>query len=173
MTQPNNNGIFLRLEAVWWLTTAVVALLVLYPLYSAPVDFPFYTINIIYIVSFITLTRYIFLLHLTFLRRRQILKIAVICAAVPFIFYLVQGLNTFQTFLDEQGVEAIVGRLPLERQQGMITYIRGEFLLFGVGSIIAAVVLPVRLLISVWKQQNEGGRGKREVGSRKSEGEEL
>ena len=159
----------LQLEALWWLTTIVVVLLVLFPLYSTPVTFPFYTINVVYIVSFITLTRYIFLLHLTLLARRQILKIAVICMTVPFIFYLVQGLNAFQTFLDEQGFEALVGRLPLERQGGMLTYIRSEMLLFGVGSIVAAAVLPVRLLISIWKQQNEGRRGKVEVGNRKLE----
>jgi hypothetical protein len=150
---PLASDIF-RLERLWWVLTGLITLLVLSPLLLKLPRYPFWGINVIYIVTFITATRYIFLLRSTFLARRFWVKITMIFLSIPFVFFLVQELNEFQTFLDEQGVGAIVGTLPYAEQQPMFRYIHNEILLFGTGAIISAALLPVRLFIAIWRVRN-------------------
>jgi hypothetical protein len=145
-----------QLELLFWIFTAAVALAVLLPILTALDDYPFLFINSLYIVAAITLTRYIFLLPFTFLARRQALKVIFFFLFIPFVFYLVQELNYFQVYLDEQGWDALVGQLAYERRNSMITYIRSQMLLFGVASIIGGVALPLRLIVSVWRYRNRG-----------------
>ena len=142
------------LEILWWVFTAVVAAVVLLPIYFNTNGFPFWKSNLIFIISFITLTRYVFLLESTFLARRQIVKIALVFLSIPLIFYLVQELHHFQTFLDEEGVEALVGRIPHRQGEKIVPYVRNEILLFGVGSVISALIFPFRMIASVWQDRN-------------------
>lgn len=146
----------LQLELLWWLITALITALVVFPIYFNIADYPFYVMNIVFIVTFITISRYLFLLPYTFLARIEWLKITIVFLCIPLIFYLVQALNGFQTFLDEEGVGKLVGDMPTERQLQWTDYIRSELLLFGVGSVIASVLLPFRLLLSVWRGRNRG-----------------
>ncbi len=149
--------LYLRLELVWWLFTALATILILYPIYTKLTGFPFYWMNGIFIVSSITLTRYIFLLPYTFLARRQILKVAVVFVAIPYIFYLVQGIYAFNEYLDYDRLGAMVSGLPVEEQEGMLNYIKNEMLLFGVAAVISAIAFPFRMLISVWRMRNKVG----------------
>lgn len=144
------------LELIWWLFTTVLVIVVLLPVYTRVEAYPFYLTNVIYIVTFVTLTRYIFLLKYTFLAGRQALKVIFFFLCLPLLFYLGQELNYFQTFLDEEGVTAVVGNLDLPSQASLVRYIRNEMLLFGVGSMVAGVVFPLRLLVSVWRFRNRG-----------------
>jgi len=145
-----------QLELYFWILTAVVATGVLLPILTRLPDYPFFFANIVYIVVAITMTRYLFLLRHTFLARQQTLKVVLFFLFIPLVFYLVQELNYFQTFLDEEGPEAIVGRLPFDQRESMLTYIRSEMILFGVASVISTVVLGFRLLLSVWLLRNRG-----------------
>ncbi|MDX1667380.1 MAG: hypothetical protein R3350_09125 [Saprospiraceae bacterium] len=145
-----------KLELIWWIFTALLTLGVLLPILSSLSDYRFLYTNILYVVAFVTLTRYSFQLKYTFLAKRQYLKLVLAYLALPFVFYLVQELNYFQTFLDERGMDALVGELPAGERKGMAAYIRSEMLLFGVGSIISSVVFPVRLVISYWRYRNRG-----------------
>lgn len=149
---PNLYG---RLELLWWIITALLATLIMIPVLLYLPDYPFYWINVFFIAAFITLTRYLFLLRYTWLARRQIVKIIIVFICIPFIFYCVQELNRFQTFLDEEGFEAIVGGVERGKQAAMITYVRSETLLFGVGAVISGILLPLRLIVSVWRQHNK------------------
>ncbi len=146
----------IQLELIWWLFTALVILAVLIPVYSSVPNYVFWTSNILFILFFITLTRYIFLLPFTFLARRQGGKIGMVFLMIPIIWYCVEQLNYFQTFLDENGVEALTGPMSFQKQQAMARYIHSEMLLFGVGAVISAVVFPFRMLLSVWRQRNRG-----------------
>ncbi len=141
-------------ELLWWLFTALLATLILLPIYLKVPNYPFWKMNLLYLVTFVTCTRFIFLLRFTFLANRFWWKFALIFLSIPFVFFLIQGLNTFQTFLDEQGVEAVAGLLPLQQQDAMLNYIYNEFLLFAVGAIISAVVFPFRLAVSIWRVRN-------------------
>ena len=144
------------LEILFWAFTAVVAIAVLLPILNEVEDYPFLFINTVYIVTAITVTRYLFLLPHTFLARRQPLKVILIFLCIPLVFYLVQELNNFQVFIDEKGLDALVGGLAYHRRNNMVDYIRSEMLLFGTGSIISSVAFPFRLLVSVWRTRNWG-----------------
>lgn len=146
----------IRLELFWWVFTAIVAFGILYPILSTTDNYPFLLINIIFIIVFITFTRYLFLLRHTFLAKRQMLKAAVIVICIPLIFYLINGVNYFQTYLDENGLESFLGALPLDRQNSMGGFIRNEMLLFGVGSVLVAMMMPFRMIISIWRTHNRG-----------------
>jgi len=145
-----------KAELLWWLLTLLITAGVLLPIYLYSPAYPFFAINAVYIAGFITFTRYAFLLRFTFLARRQALKLIFIFLSIPVVFLLVQELNLFQTFYDEEGQEALLG-VPLGRADlRMVRYVHSEMLLFGTGCIIAAVVLSLRLVLSVWRTRNRG-----------------
>ncbi len=143
-----------QMEGLWWIVTALIAIAVVFPIYYAAGAYRFMIQNIIYVVAFITFTRYLFLLPFTFLARRQLGKQIIIFACIPAIFFLVQELNTFQTFLDENSMEAIIGPLPSKKAISIGEYLHAEMLLFAVGAIIAGVLLPFRLGLSIWRTRN-------------------
>ncbi len=150
-------SLFIKLELVWWLLTAIVAMGGLYPIYSkVGMNYPFYPSNLLFIITFITFTRLIFLLKHSFLANWEKIKIGVILVTPILLFYLVNELNYFQTFLDEKGVENFLAQMSIPERESMRKYITAEMLLFGVGSLIAAVILPIRLLISIWRARNRG-----------------
>lgn len=153
----SKSALYLRLELVWWLFTALVILLILYPIYNKLTGFPFYWMNGIYIVSAITLTRYMFLLPYTFLARLQIVKVGLVFVSIPFIFYLVESIYIFNEYLDNNRLQAMVSGLPGGEQEGMVNYIKNEMLLFGVAAVISAVAFPFRMIISIWRLRNKVG----------------
>lgn len=156
MTKAPNQSSVLQFELLWWLITALVLAAVLLPIYFNIGNFPFYGLNVLVVVSFITLARYLFLLPHTFLAHREWLKIVIVFLCVPLIFFIVQELNNFQTYVDEQGVEMLVGKRPAETQMQWVYFIQNEILLFGVGAVITGVILPFRLILSVWRGRNRG-----------------
>lgn len=143
-----------QLEILWWLIAFLVLAAVLAPIYLKVQGYPFYLLNSVYIIGFITLSRYIFFLPFTWLAHSERWKVILFFLCIPYLFYLVQGLNVFQVFLDEEGPEALIKNLQGKTLSDMTTYIRSEMLLFGVGSIISGVIFPFRLLISVWRKRN-------------------
>ena len=147
----------LRLELIWWVLTAVVVLGVLFPIYAkVGAAYPFYGENILFIVVFITFTRFIFLLRHSFLADWEKVKILLVMVTPLLIFLLINQLNFFQTFLDEQGVESFLTGGSIVDQEAMRRYISAEMLLFGVGSLVATVLLPFRLIVSIWRVRNRG-----------------
>ena len=122
-----------RLEIIWWIFTLILAGGILYPILKEVDDYPFLMINIIFVIVFITFTRYIFLLKHTFLAKQQLIKTAIVLISIPIIFMLVNEINLFQTFLDENGVEGLVGDLPFGKRDNIAKFIRAEMLFFGVG----------------------------------------
>ena len=149
-----HTALFARLELVWWLITAIIATMILGPiLYKLP-DYPFLWPNLAFVLVLITFTRYIFFLRYTFLAEWRNIKVAIIFACIFIAFLLIQEINLFQTFLDENGIEAIVGSLPRTEQEPMMKFIRSEMLLFGVGAVITCGLLPLRLVVSIWRRWN-------------------
>ena len=143
------------LESIWWIITAVVIYAILVPVYKAMHVWPLLTWNIIFIAALVTMTRHIFLLPYTFLARKQVLKVAIILALFPITFALVNGLNIFLTYIEENTWETLTGHLPAEQKRAIESYLWTEMIFFGIGSVIAAPALAVRLFISIWKQHNE------------------
>ena len=143
-------------EIIWWLFTFLVIAIVLFPIWDNDIKFPFYIQNAILIALFITFTRYIFLLPLTFIARKKWIKVAIILTAVIFFFVLTTAMGDFRNFMDEKGLQTLVTHLKVTEQTSIITYIKNEMIFFGVGSIITGIILPFRMIISLWRMRNKG-----------------
>ncbi len=150
------NRLIAGMELVWIVFTVLLVAAILYPIYSSFTDYQFLTLNILYIAVFITLTRYVFLFRFVFWSRWQYVKIALIILAIPLLAYLINSLENFHKFMDEVDANAWMYRVPESDRAELMTYILNEMSLFGVGSIISAVLMPFRLLVSVWRQRNRG-----------------
>ena len=148
--------LLIQLEVIWWIVTLVIIGAVLFPIRGVLDQYVFLLSNVIFIVITITLARYIFLLPFTFLAPRQNLKVILVFLCIPLVFFLVQELNNFQTFLDYNGAGAVLGDASLDMSDGIMRYTYNEMLLFAVGSIVSGVVFPFRLLLSVWRGRNRG-----------------
>ncbi len=149
-------SLVLQLEIVWWVVTALTAWAILYPIRKAMHVWPFEWWNVIFVVVLMTLARYIFLLKHTFLAKNQVLKVVLILLMFPLTFALINGLHGFMNFIEEKTWDPLTGHLPLADKRAIEHYIWTEMLFFGAGSIIAAPVFAVRLLMSVWRTHNRG-----------------
>ncbi|MFT6320242.1 MAG: hypothetical protein ACJAT4_001165 [Granulosicoccus sp.] len=146
----------LRMELVWWIFTAVIVIAVLFPIIKDVDDYPFLFTNILFITVFITFARYIFLLKHTFLANRQTLKVIIFFLCLPLFAYLVNELTSVRTFLDEQGIDTLVNNLAYENHWGFANYVKTEMYFFGAASLVVTALLPLRLLLSVWRNRNRG-----------------
>ncbi len=152
----NQANLSLKLELTWWIFTFVVIVAVLFPIYNTITNYPFWWTNVLFIVTFITLTRYVFLLRHTFLAKQQKLKVVLFFLSIPIVFFLISQVHYFQSFLDEQGVESFLGNMTLDKRNNMANFVRTQMMLFGIGSVVVAVIFPFRMLFSVWTYRNRG-----------------
>ncbi len=151
-----SNTLKIALELLWWVITAMLVWAVLKPIHKAMYVWPFEWTNVLFVVILFTLTRYIFLLKHTFIGKQQVLKIALMLLMFPLTFFLIERVNEFLTFIEEQTWEPLTGHLPPANQPPIEEYIWGEMLFFGVGSIIAAPVFAARMMLSIWRTRNRG-----------------
>jgi len=119
-----------RLELVWWVFTILAAVGLVYPIIAKAEH--------------------------TFLAHNQWAKSACIVACIPLISYLINEVFFFQSFIDEQGPEAIFGNVPLASMGNIVDYMKSEMVFFGVGAAITAIIFPFRMLISIWRNRNRG-----------------
>ena len=143
-------------EGIWWVFTLLVIVIAILPIWIHVPAFPFFGQNILLIVLFITFARYIFLLPFTFIARTKWIKVAVIASAVLFLFITSTALIDFRNFMDEGGLQALMSDLHVSDQSWLIWYIKREMIFFGVGSIICGILLPIRMIVSLWRMRNKG-----------------
>ncbi len=149
-----SKNINIKLELIWWLFTAIVVFAVIFPIHQNLSAYPFLWQNILFIVVFITLTRFVFLLKHTILANKTKLKVGIVLISIPIIFVLIEQLSGFQTYMDEENFDKFMPNLNLEKQQSMNNYLHSEMLLFGVGSVIISIIFPFRMVLSVWRNRN-------------------
>jgi FlaA1/EpsC-like NDP-sugar epimerase len=152
----NQKKLSFKLEMIWWVFTIILLVVVLFPVYNNVTNYPFWGSNILFIIAFITLSRYIFLLRHTFLAENQKIKVLLFFLSIPVVFFLISQVHYFQTFLDEKGVESFLGEMNLIDRNRMTAFIRTEMLFFGIGSVVTAIIFPFRMLGSVWLLKNRG-----------------
>lgn len=145
-------------ELTWWAFALVLAGLVLLPIYGAVPEFPFFLPNFIYVVVAVTLTRYLFLLHVSWLRDRLIVQGVVAILLVPLIFYMVQEFNAFIIYFDERGPDALIQGLEKEAGATIDKYMHAEYRFFAVWAVVAAAVTPFRLIYNAWVRYRAGAR---------------
>ena len=145
------------LEIIWGIVTVIAVILFILPIYNAIGDkYNFYTPNIFYIIVFITFTRLIFLLQHTLIAKNRMLKLAFVFIPIPLFFYTMDSLFDFQNFLDNQDHIRMVDHLSMERAIEILDYTKYQFLFFAIGTFIVLFLLPVRMIISIWRGYNKG-----------------
>lgn len=150
----------ITLEVIWWIVTAFIVFAVLFPITAVFKSYPFLWANIAFIVIFITFTRYIFLLKNTFLARLTWLKVILLIGSIPLVFTLISQFYNFQIFIDEEGTQSLFSlkylkeQVPIRNQDGLGGYIRTETIFFAVGSIITTILMPFRMILSLWRTYN-------------------
>ena len=151
-----SNTLKITLELIWWAITAIVVWAVLQPIHKAMYVWPFAFTNVLFVVVLITLTRYIFLLKHTFINKQQVLKIVLMLLMFPLCFLLIERVNEFLGFIEEQTWAPLTGHLPASQRPAIEEYIWGEMLFFGVGSALAAPAFAIRMMLSIWRTRNRG-----------------
>jgi len=147
----------LTFEILWWVITAVIVALVLLPIYSSiSSDYHFYIENVASVVIFVTLSRWMFLLRHTFFGWNKKVKLALIFLMIPLFFICYDNMIDFRSFLDEENVMAMVQSLPTPEQPKMAKYIQYQYIFFGTGAIMTVIMLPFRMVLSIWRQINKG-----------------
>lgn len=145
-------------ELLWFGFTLVVAAVVLLPVYTQLPDFPYFGANFLYVIVAITLSRYLFLLDISWLRDRLATQGAISLLLIPLIFGMVQYLNLFITYFDEQGPDILTQGMDREAAKTIMGYLHTEYRFFGVWAVMAAVITPFRLLYNVWVRYRAGVR---------------
>ena len=156
------NRLKIQIELLSWLITAIITYLIVSPILSTFSQFDYLYSNIVFVVIFLTYSRYIFLLPHTFFSHWQTGKFLIIFASIPLVFYLVNALMAFEEFSNDEGLRLFEKYLnpntSYEAQQASLTYMRREMMFFGSSSIIVAVLLPFRFLLSFWRVYNQTGK---------------
>lgn len=156
-------SLLIRLEIVWWLITAVIAYVVLSPILARFAHYPFLWINIFYIAILVAYSRHIFMLKHTFLADASSrFKVGMIFLSIPLIAFNMQMLWEFQAYIDNGGHDTIFTHLkptaPLDAlgRQKLLDYIYTEMFFFGVGSIVVGLLLPLRMVLAIWRRKHRG-----------------
>lgn len=139
---------------MWIFLTAVVLAVVGLPLWTAEIDFPFWGKLITFVLVLMIGIRYTFFLRHSWLASQQWIKVGLFVVGIWGTFLLINEIHDFRVFADEVGLETLLGHLPEAKHQRMYGYIHAVMLFFGIASVIATVVLMLRLLISVWRWHN-------------------
>jgi hypothetical protein len=147
----------IRLELFWWLFTGLMVVMVYLPMAIHDIDFPYKYYNWAFIILAITITRLIFQLRHSFLAFNLVLKLLLMFASVVVFMQAYRGIGLLNIFNDERGYYFLFEHLPLDLRYRMAAYVNGQYFLFGIASMVAAIAFPIRLLISIFRVHNRGG----------------
>jgi hypothetical protein len=151
-----NNIKLIKIEIIFWISSAFVAGLFLLPIYKFNIPYLFYPSNFIFIVAFITFMRWIFLWKLCPYSTFQYLKAAIILVSAIVVFYLIVYFSNFRIYVEDIGLQAMLTHLDDVDQVRLESYIRTEMLFFSICSIICGICIPFRMVWSIWTQHNRG-----------------
>lgn len=129
---------------------------VLWPVYSSQTDYLFYFENILLIVLSVLFVRYIFFLNFTWIRNTIIPKLILLFAGIVSAVYSFIVLNDFMGFYSDNGIYHSLDSMELSRQYFLGNYIYSQFVFFASFTIVTGLILPVRMLVSVWRVYNTG-----------------
>ncbi|MDX1685712.1 MAG: hypothetical protein R3275_10790 [Saprospiraceae bacterium] len=143
-------------EVSWWAFTIIVVSAILLPILIKIPDYPFLVGNILFIVVFLTFYRWIFLLKYSWFAKNKWIKLIIMFLALPVIIVLLEYFTDFQRYVDDYGLQNFMSHLSYKEYRPLAAFIRFEMIFFGVGSIIATIMLAFRMIISIWRYRNRG-----------------
>ena len=142
------------IELVWMVATILLVFLIIVPIRNEIYGFPFEKANALFIIAFVTGLRWLLFLNTTPFKRSQIFKGILGLGSIWMALFALRHFGFFQSFIDDKGIESITRHLPEDKQIAMATYITREFIFFSIGTIIICLMMPFRLLISIWRTHN-------------------
>ncbi len=144
-------------ELISWLITALVAALVMIPIHqNFGGNYAFYLTNYINIFLFLTFARYILLLKYAPFSHNSWIKLILLFSCIPLFIFLLDSQYNFLTMLDENGLEPFVLTKNIDTRWEFAKYAKYEFLFFSVGSLMTLIMLPIRMVVSIWRVRNKG-----------------
>ena len=147
----------MQLEILWWMITAIVIVMVMFPIWAAVgTDFQYHTSNILAIFILITYSRLIFVLRHSHMARNTAIKLFFIILSIPLFVYFTDRLNDFKIFVDDNGYSSLLPSQIRETESNITHYIRYEYIFFSVSALIVVIMLPFRMLVSIWRTRNRG-----------------
>jgi len=141
---------------LWVLFTALLIAIVLWEIYSNNIDYPFYFNNILFIVALMFFVRCIFMIKYSFIENTIFPKLIIMPLGIFMGMYMYMGLNYFIEYYQSNGIYYSVQQFPLEKQYFLGSYIRSEYMFFGIAALVSSIIIPFRMLISVWRVFNKG-----------------
>ena len=138
----------LLFEIIWWCITAVIVAVVMLPVWKIFPAFPYQQTNIMYIITFVTFTRYAFFLKYTFLADASYIKIGFILVTMSLILWLIFSMQDFQIWREQGDMDKMLPGVSFEKRESILSYLKSEFVFFAIGSIVAAIFLAGRLFFS-------------------------
>lgn len=146
-------------EILFWVLAVAIALLVMRPIHDYyGNNFHYYESNYAFIVLFITYTRYLFLLRLTPFSHNLWVKFILVFASIPLMLWLVDDTYDFRRMLDEVGLEPMVKSAHLDTRLSLARYAKYEYLFFSTSAIITIILVPFRMIVSIWRVRNQKNR---------------
>ena len=142
----------LRLAILWWIIGILFAFAIVSPFGLQLEAKRLLWMNIGFAFSFLVLARCLIQLKQTFIADKFYLRAVFFVLLFPFIFLGIEQINTFQYMVDYDELNTWLeasfspGKLRWLRQ-----YIQTEFIFVGVGSVITAVLLIIRIVLYTWK----------------------
>jgi len=146
----------LALDLLFLFFAGALSVLVVLPLTGRQVDYPYLVENVVFVLSFVLVVRYLFFLPQSLLAKLQPVKVGLVFVSIPFIFYLIDCFHGFRSFAEVEGIYYPMRELPAAKAQFLGNYMYREMVFFGTGAIVAAILFPFRLIISVWTLANRG-----------------
>lgn len=132
--------------------TAVAAAIILTPIFSYGVQFQFYSYNLVFALSGLTLLRYLLDIESHPLAHSKLFKVLIIFA-VPILFFpVIEGLHDFIEYSDREGLQTGMSHLSFSQQNWLSQYIRSEYLLLGIATMVGILLMIVKMIRSLWRQ---------------------
>jgi hypothetical protein len=141
-------------EVAWIIVSILLSFIVLIPIFAYQVEYPFILHNVLFIIGFVTFTRWLFLWKFTPYAWSKWLKLSLVFLMIPVIFTGISMFFEFRVYLDDIGLQEILSRLRDIDQRNLALYIRSEMIFFGTAYIITSILIPFKMIWSIWKQYN-------------------
>lgn len=139
-------------EVLSWGFIAVFCILFMLPIYIKTHEhFTFYLPNIVSIILFVGITRWLFLWKFVPYSRSKWVKFVFIFIPIPILMYLIGSMWDFQKFIDEEGTISFLKGSNDLNDYDFGRFIKYQFIFFCTGAIVTTVLLPVRMIISFWR----------------------
>jgi hypothetical protein len=145
-----------RLSLLWWIIGLLITTAIVFPFASQLLDKSVFWVNVAFGVGFVVLMRSLIQLKQTMLADHFYLRVVFFILLFPIIFLSIEQINHFQYIVDYDDLNLWLSEgFNSDKLRSMRSYIQNEFMFFGVGTVICAILMIIRLVLFTWKNLNK------------------